>query len=95
MPPALGRFLRITGLSAAVAFVYGLARSARRPNGSSQTCLISFPAIFERQQRRRRRNDCDGGGGTEAFQCIVDGCQLGQCLNFGGCANAVLRSPRS
>ena len=31
MPPALGRFLRISGIGAAIAFVYGLARSARRP----------------------------------------------------------------
>ena len=54
MPPALGRFLRITGLSAAVAFVYGLARSARRPSPpepagvASWTSLVPEPEVETR-----------------------------------------------
>ena len=45
MPPALGRFLRITGLSAAIAFVYGLARSARRPSPPEPAGVASWPPL--------------------------------------------------
>ena len=45
MPPALGRFLRISGISAAVAFVYGLARSARRPTPPPPAGVASWPPL--------------------------------------------------
>lgn len=45
MLPALGRFLRFTGLSAAVAFVYGLARSARRPSPPEPAGVASWPPL--------------------------------------------------
>lgn len=45
MPPALGRFLRISGIGAAIAFVYGLARSARRPAPPPPSGVASWPPL--------------------------------------------------
>lgn len=45
MPPALARFLRVSGISAAVAFVYGLARSARRPAPPEPAGTASWPPL--------------------------------------------------
>ena len=50
MPPALGRFLRISGIGAAIAFVYGLARSARRPAPPPPTGVASWPPLVPKPE---------------------------------------------
>ena len=45
MPPALGRFLRISSLSAIIAFAVGLARSARRPSPPEPSGVASWPPL--------------------------------------------------
>jgi hypothetical protein len=45
MPSALRRLLRISGLGTAVALVYGLARSTRRPSPPDPSGIASWPPL--------------------------------------------------
>lgn len=54
MPPMLRRLLRVSGVSAVAAFVYGLARSARRPAPPPPAGVASWPPLVAEPELEAR-----------------------------------------
>ena len=62
-------------------------------NGESETtcpgdCGEPSPACGDGICEASEADSCPEDCASSTYACLVNGCELGQCLNFGGCTNA-------